>query len=444
MTNDNVNARPEPLRVEKAVYGGDGLARTSAGQVRFVPFTLPGELVAKTEISAAFSGSLQILEPSTERVAPRCIHFGVCGGCQYQMASYDEQLGIKSAILMESLARASAAVVPKPQVWGSPQPYGYRNRIRLRVRAAATVVQLGYSLRGSNGFLPVTMCPIAAPVLWRCAEALMQAAAADRDAAEWMHATAEVEILCDAEESKVQVHLLCPGPVPPRKGSLERTAQRVAATGVPVVSMGASRLHAASGRALESLAAWGPDGVAYRVGEHSFWLKRGSFFQVNRFLVPRMVQLVCGQRGGALAWDLFAGVGLFARTLAQRFAQVTAVEASPVAMEELRRGLRRPGDLAVGETTLAFLRKAVLQRERPDLIVLDPPRAGAGEEACALLLRLAPAEMVYVSCDPTTLARDLAVLAAGYDVAELHMVDLFPQTYHLETVMVLRRRAMAG
>jgi 23S rRNA (uracil1939-C5)-methyltransferase len=285
---------------------------------------------------------------------------------------------------------------------------------------------------------------IAAPVLRRCAEALERATAADRAAAEWMHATAEVEISCDGEEEKVQVHLLCPRPAPARKGSLERMAQHVAAADVPLASIGASRLHVASGRALETLATWGPDGVAYRVREHSFWLKRGSFFQINRFMVPVLVDLVCQQRSGSLAWDLFAGVGLFARTLAQRFAQVTAVEANPLAVQELRRGLRRPGDTALQDTTLAFLRKAVLQRDRPELIVLDPPRAGAGEDVCALLLRLAPAEIVYVSCDPTTLARDLAVLAAGYDVAELHMVDLFPQTYHLETVMVLRRRAVQG
>ena len=183
----------------------------------------------------------------------------------------------------------------------------------------------------------------------------------------------------------------------------------------------------------------------YRVVEDAFWLQRGSFFQVNRFLLPRIVEIVCGERSGELAWDLYAGAGLFARRLAAQFAQVTAVEANPVAVKELRRGLRRPRRPAVQETALAFLRKAVVLRERPGLVVLDPPRAGAGEEACGLLARLRPEEIVYVSCDPTTLARDAAVLAgAGYRVVELHLLDLFPHTYHLETVMVLRRSAMGG
>lgn len=425
----------ELLRIEKTVYGGDGLARTPAGEVVLLPFVLPGEVAERASTRAGPT----VVEPSPQRVEPRCVHFGVCGGCQYQMAAYEAQLAMKAAILRETLERAGAAGLPQTELSGSPEPYGYRNRIRLRVREVESAIRLGYNVRGSDAFLPVTMCPIAAPVLWRTAEVTMRTAAEDRDGAEWLRAAAELEILCTPDESKVQLHLLCPGGVPTRKGSFERFAERLLSAGAPVASMGASRLHVASGRAMESLVTWGADGLAYRVGEESFWLKRGSFFQVNRLLIPRMVELVCADRRGTLAWDLYAGVGLFARTLARRFDRVTAVEASPVAVEELRRGLRRKEDSAVQETTLSFLRTAVVQRDRPQLIVLDPPRAGAGEEACGLLLRLAPEEIVYVSCDPTTLARDLAVLTAGYSVAELHMVDLFPQTYHLETVMVLRR-----
>ncbi len=442
MMGDPVERAAELVRIERSVYGGDGLARGPAGEIVFVPFVLPGELVQTGGAEGGQPG-LEVRQASPDRADPQCVHFGTCGGCQYQMASYPAQLGIKAGILRETLQRAGVPHVPELQTWGSPEPYGYRNRIRLRMREMDGAVRLGYSVRGTNEFLPIMMCPIAAAILWTCADALMRTSADDRETSEWLRAAAEVEILCDADAAKVQVHLLCPGPVPQRKGGLERVMQKLVAAGVPVTSIGASRLHVASGRAVEELAASGANGLAYRVGEERFWLKRGSFFQVNRFLIPRMVELVCGERGGGLAWDLYAGVGLFARGLARRFAQVTAVEASPIAQEELRRGLLRPGDAAVQETTLTFLRNAVVQRERPELIVLDPPRAGAGEEACRLLLQLAPAEIVYVSCDPTTLARDLVVLTAGYRVAELHMVDLFPQTYHLETVIVLERNDVA-
>ena len=434
---------PEPVRIEKSVYGGDGLGRSTASEVVFVPFTLPGERVRPAAPGIA-PAAPEILEPSPHRVQPRCVHFGTCGGCQYQMADYETQLAMKAAILRETLDRAGLTGLPAPQIWGSPDPWGYRNRIRLRVRDVEGALHLGYSVRRTNEFLPVVMCPIAAPVLWAAAEALMRVAAEDGEAAEWLRATAEVEFLCDADAAKVQVHLLCPGAVPQRKGSLDRLRTSLNAASSPVTSLGASRLHVASGRAMETLASSGADGLAYEVGDEHFWLKRGSFFQVNRFLVPKMVELVCAERRGTLAWDLFAGVGLFARTLTQRFARVTAVEANPAALEELRRGLRRTGDATVGETTLAFLRQAVLQRDRPDLVVLDPPRAGAGEEACALLLQLAPRQIVYVSCDPSTLARDLAVLTSGYTVSETHMIDLFPHSYHLETVIVLDRISMAA
>jgi 23S rRNA (uracil1939-C5)-methyltransferase len=157
-----------------------------------------------------------------------------------------------------------------------------------------------------------------------------------------------------------------------------------------------------------------------------------------------MLELVCAGRAGDLAWDLFAGVGLFARFLARSFARVTAVEANPAATRELSAALRRAGSqhAAVNALTVEFLRRAAVERDRPELVVLDPPRAGAGREACELLAQIHPAEMVYVSCDPVTLGRDLAVLQpAGYAIAALHLLDLFPQTYHQEAVVVLRQRS---
>jgi 23S rRNA (uracil1939-C5)-methyltransferase len=172
------------------------------------------------------------------------------------------------------------------------------------------------------------------------------------------------------------------------------------------------------------------------VGE-VYWISRGGFFQVNRFLIDELVRIVTAGRRGAVAWDLYAGVGLFSRALAKAFRQVVAVEA---AANDLSRSFKGPGKRAVETTTVEFLRSAVIQRERPDLIVMDPPRAGVGAEVCALLARISSPEIVYVSCDPVTLARDLKLLVeAGYKLAEIHMVDMFPQTFHLETVTILRR-----
>jgi 23S rRNA (uracil1939-C5)-methyltransferase len=190
-------------------------------------------------------------------------------------------------------------------------------------------------------------------------------------------------------------------------------------------------------RSPRPLKTWGAGGLNYPVADEVYWVSRGGFFQVNRFLVDELVRIVTAGRRGAVAWDLYAGVGLFSRALARAFVQVVAVEA---AGHDLSMSFKGPGRRAVETTTVEFLRNAVVQRERPELIVMDPPRAGIGVEVCALLARISSPEIVYVSCDPVTLARDLKLLvAAGYNIAEIHMVDMFPQTFHLETVAILRK-----
>ena len=193
-----------------------------------------------------------------------------------------------------------------------------------------------------------------------------------------------------------------------------------------------------------TLAEAGASGLNYCVAvspppDETYWITRGGFFQVNRFLLETLVQLATHNRTGSLAWDLYAGVGLFSRILARSFTQITAVESNPTAAADLRSTLAKlsPTSAVIESTTLEFLHRAVLDRDRPDLIVLDPPRAGVGAEACDLLNRIAAPTRGYVSCDPTTLARDLATLQPFYTISALHLVDLFPQTSHLETVVLL-------
>ena len=148
--------------------------------------------------------------------------------------------------------------------------------------------------------------------------------------------------------------------------------------------------------------------------------------------------MVTTGRRGRLVWDLYAGVGLFSRVLARSFSEVVAVEGGEAAAADLN-SFKAKGFRAVRQPVVEFLRDAVIQRERPDLIVLDPPRAGLGGEGCELLGRLQVAEIAYVSCDPVTLARDLKQLQErGYEVVEMHLIDLFPQTFHIETMALLR------
>jgi 23S rRNA (uracil1939-C5)-methyltransferase len=377
---------------------------------------------------------LRLIEPEARVTAP-CPHFGPCGGCQFQDVRYDAQVEAKRALLASLLAKVGGEGLPEIVVHRG-EPYGYRNRIRLRVLRRGDVLRFGYNAAAGDP-LAIDVCLIAAPVLWAVAQSLLAAAVADRDAAFWLAAASEVELFCNQNQTPengaqtaVQVTLLCAPRTKVQAGSLARAlAAFRAASPVGAAIMGASAIasDARSGPTGRALAEAGSAGLPYRVLDETYWT---------------LVELVTDGRRGGLAWDLFAGVGLFSRVLARSFAQVVAVEASLTASADNRTALAKlsAAHRAVGATALEFLQRAVLQRERPELVVLDPPRAGAGVEACGLLARLGSQTIVYVSCDPTTLARDLIALQGRYRVGAVHLVDLFPQTSHLETVVVLERR----
>ena len=178
--------------------------------------------------------------------------------------------------------------------------------------------------------------------------------------------------------------------------------------------------------------------MQYRVGDHEFRVSAGSFFQTNRFLVAELARLAVGSHKGRAALDLYAGVGLFSVPLALRFDEVLAVEASPHSISDLRHNAA-PNVKPIRATTEAFLTERG-PKLAPDLVLVDPPRAGLGEKTARALGRMSVPRVTYVSCDPATLARDLRVLLeSGFRVEEAHLVDLFPQTAHMETVLHLAR-----
>ncbi len=404
------------VAIERVVYGGDGLGRAGDGRTVLVPFTLPGEW-AELDQDKRLIG---IEEPSSGRVEPGCQHFGRCGGCQYQHATYQLQISLKADILSETLERVGLRNRPKIEVHAS-EPWGYRNRIRLRVEGG----RVGYNVRQTNEFLPIAECPISAPVLWRTAATLVSLGESSSLCRQWLGSTEEVEISTTADQGAVQVllHLR-----ERRSSGFARFCGELLGAVPELVGVGV-----AGGES------WGKGGLTYVLERKSYWVSRGGFFQVNRFLLDELVRIVTDGRNGLLAWDLFAGVGLFSRVLADGFGEVVAVEANATAIRDL--AAAKVGNVrGVAGSVVEFLRQAAVGRERPELVVMDPPRAGAGKEVSELLARLQVPQIVYVSCDPTTLARDLRVMVdSGYDLAELHLVDLFPQTYHLETVAVLQR-----
>lgn len=420
------------VRVGGPVYGGG----FEGGEAGVVPFVLPGELVV-------VEPELRVMEASESRVEPGCVHFGLCGGCQYQHAGYGPQTRMKLEILRGVLS--GLRELPEFTVHAGPE-WGYRNRIRLRVFPGERGGEVGYSRRGTNEFLAVTMCPIAAPALWRAAEAIR--GLGDALGRRWMGSISEIELFCTGDQRRIQAQFFLRDSEPAHgdEGAFARFCEGVKGV-VPELAGASAMLDPELSRRARRAwggAEWGVAGIAYTAAGRSYWVGRGAFFQVNRFLVDDLVGLVCGGLSGRVAWDLFAGVGLFTRALAERFEKVVAVEggdAAAAALDVVGRAEKKIE--AVHSSTLDFLRAQEFQRDRPEVVVLDPPRAGLGAEGAGILARIGAAEVVYVSCDPVTLARDLAVLTReAYRVERVDLVDLFPQTFHLETVVRLRRRGM--
>ncbi len=418
------------LTIEKPIYGGAFLARDQ-GKAVFVPLTLPGEHVRARLVEEkrghAVAEADEIVAASADRIAPACRHFGMCGGCNYQHATYEAQLGFKRAIVRETLARARVAAPERIEAIAG-KPWGYRNRIRLALDANGNP---GLRGRRSHAVVPITECLIAAPLLVRAALAI---GALTRELAPDTR-PAEVSLFCDRDETALLAGFSSPGAV---RFPLEQVCGELAAT-IPQLAGAEFSIEGREGRPGKTVAHWGAATLTYQAAGFGYRVDHGAFFQVNRWLVDEFVDCVTAGHSGSLAWDLFAGVGLFARKLAGKFNRIVAVESAPAATAALAHNLSGTSASAVKSTTLEFLRRAS-RNPLPDLIVLDPPRSGLDDESAKLLAKIAAPSVVYVSCDPATLARDLrALVGSGYAIESLTLADLFPQTLHLETIVRLHR-----
>ena len=427
------------VSIEKPIYGGAFLTRVE-GKAVFVPLTLPGEQarirIVEDKRGYASAEATEIVAPAAERVTPLCRHFGACGGCDYQHANYETQLGIKQAVLRETLERAQIRAqvhVPHEIAVLSANPWAYRNRIRLAFDAAGNP---GYRGRRSHGIVPIAECPIAAPLLVRAAQTITEVVRHSSPAVQ----LSELSLFCNAEETALLASLHLARPTKIRFDDLYRDL----APQLPELKGAELTIEDRAARQPRTLTRSGDPFLTYRAAGFDYRVDHGAFFQVNRWLVDALVDRVVANRRGALAWDLFAGVGLFARRLASSFASVVAIESAPSATAALAHNLNRTSATAINATTLDFLRRTqrshANQSEQPDLIVVDPPRTGLGAETTSLLAHVAASALVYVSCDPATLARDLrALIASGYAIEKITLADLFPQTFHLETIVHLRR-----
>jgi 23S rRNA (uracil1939-C5)-methyltransferase len=386
------------LEIERLAPGGEGVGRDPAGRVVFVAWTAPGDRVRVRidEARPRFArGSVEaLLRAGPGRAEPRCEVFGSCGGCAWQHVAYPVQLEAKRTFIRDAIERIAHLPVPEPlELVPCPLPYGYRIRTRVRVEDG----RVGYRQRRSHALCPTQRCPVLTPALERALAELP--ARARHGAGDWWL----------AQGSDGQAHA------------------------APADEPGAAR-----GRRTR------PPRVRLDVAGQSLECGLGGFTQANGPLFEPVASAVVEAAGrGATAIELFAGAGYLTLGLARAFGRVLAVEGDPRAARDLARNCERAGARGVEVVTAPVeraLREAPLAASAPEVAVLDPPRAGLPEGAAGALCALGAARLVYLSCDPSTLARDAARLAAGgYALAALRGFDLFPQTPHVETLAVFAR-----
>ena len=379
------------LQLTDMAYMGEALGRHD-GQVVFAAYGIPGEGVV-VELEKRKRGYLEgvvteVISPSAHRVAPPCPYFGTCSGCSWQHIDYPFQLELKQRIVSEQLRRIGKLEgAPVASTLASPTPYGYRNHARFSVDSQG---HLGFVRRQNRRFLRIDECLIMDP---------------------WIN-----QVLAQLQGKAPGVH---------------QVAMRYG------VRMGSFLIHPDLGE-MNGLETGQPFYEEVLLGRR-FRVSAASFFQVNVAQAERLAEVVrAGLRlsGRELVVDAYAGVATFAVLLAPSAAHIIAIEESASAQKDAEVNLE-------GISNVEFLQaktEAALPslKERPDAVILDPPRPGCHRKVLSALLDLHPRRVVYVSCNPATLARDLAVLVGGgYRLQEIQPADMFPQTYHIEAVAVL-------
>lgn len=415
-------------KLEKLTYGGDAMGRLNDGRAVFVPFGLPGELVrvrlVEEKKNFARGELLEVLEPSLKRIGARCRHFGECGGCHYQHMPYEAQLEAKTEILRDQLQRIGKIENPPVQeMVACPDPWYYRNHIQFHLSENG---KLGFiraltpnpSPQGRwESVLGISECHLPEPLINSIWPQLEFEPGAPFERVSLRQGVGDdLMLVLESDE--------------PEAPELELEA------GISVVHLTEE----------DALVMAGEDHLWMRVLERDFRVSAGSFFQVNTAMAEKMVQHLLEKlpAPAQTVLDVYCGVGLFSAFLAPRCERLIGVESSPSACEDFATNLDEFDHVELYEAAAEEVIPALVGRidraaspkgDNPSYVLADPPRAGLDKRALDGIRQLTPQVIAYVSCDPSTLARDAArLVAGGYRLVDVTPFDLFPQTYHIESI----------
>ncbi len=411
--NDYHQAPDETIEVQLTgwAYGGEALGRAGDGRMVFAPFCIPGERIrgAVTQSRARWVRVMpqEWLETSTDRIDARCPHFTLCGGCHYQHIPYDQQLVTKRDIVQEQLERIAGfsnplvvETIPSPQVWN------YRNHMRFQV-----------TQQGALGLVPINdPIPFSLDTCYLPDPSLVPL---------WK----QIDL---SQESGIQ-----------------QVGMRVGTHGDPMVilhgdmdNLSDVEVDFPASIIWLDQSAWcvlaGDGALSFDLSNHTFRVSPPSFFQVNTSILPELIQTVMqglNLQSGMTFFDLYAGVGLFSAYAAQRGVRVYAVEEAPSSCADFEVNLQSYDHISLYEAPVELALSAI--EAKPDVILVDPPRAGLSLSVMDTLLGMKPSRLVYLSCDLGTFARDAKRLTSGgYRFEQVVPIDLFPQTSHIETLSI--------
>jgi 23S rRNA (uracil1939-C5)-methyltransferase len=399
------------LTLDNAAYGGDTIGRLPDGRAVFVPFGIPGETVRIRIVvdkkKYARGELLDVLEPSTLRTEARCPHYAVCGGCHYQHISYDQQLVIKQKILQDQLERIGRLVNPHIEAMiPSPNNFNYRNHVQFHLSRGN---KPGFIRANKRGVFEITECHLPAEQInafWPLLEIDSKSGVSTLG----LRLGIEDDILVTLESDR------------PFNAEFN------------IESLPVSVVHLSPDNS-EVLA--GSDYTIMRVRDRNFRVSAGSFFQVNSPLAEQMVEIIeeIMPEQPNLVLELYSGVGLFSAFIASRAKKLIAVEASERATEDFVHNLDDFDnvDLYQGAAEDILPNLSI----EPEVVLVDPPRTGLHRKVIGSILSLHPKLLLYVSCDPATLARDSKLLTeGGYTAEKFIPFDFFPHTYHIETLSI--------
>ena len=405
------------LILEKFTYGGDAMGRLQDGRAVFIPFGLPGERV-RVKLTAekknfARGEIIEILEVSKDRIQPKCIHFGECGGCHYQNLPYEKQLFAKTEILTDQLKRIGKIENPPVQAMvACPNPWNYRNHIQFSLYHDG---RLGFQMPQANRVIPISECHLPEPSINSFWPQLKFDPGTD----------IERVSLRAGNEDDLMLMLESDSPEPPE---LEIEA------GISVTHLYEEN----------TVVIAGTDHIFLRVLERDFKVSAASFFQVNTIMAEKMVNYLLTCLPVSLSTtllDIYCGVGLFSAFFAPKCGRVIGIESSESACEDFVVNLDEFDNVELYEGLAEeVLPGLVGQIGNLSYTIVDPPRAGLDKQVVDEILKLTPQMIAYVSCDPSTLARDAArLIKGGYSLKEVTPFDLFPQTYHIESISLFEK-----